>query len=116
MGKLLARLARNFRRKFVTRRLVAICLVLRRRNWNSATLVVLNKHLAITRQIQTLGHAVLPYARPFKETWRECEPTRQLTREVGAFLRRCEQPNALAIVIAVAQRRVVRSRCIGYVS
>jgi hypothetical protein len=56
--------------------------------------------LAITHQIQTLGHAVLPYARPFKETWRECEPTRQLTREIGAFLRRCGQPNALAIVNA----------------
>jgi hypothetical protein len=48
VGKLLARLARNFRRKRVTRRLVAVCFVPRRRNWNSATLAVLNQHLAIT--------------------------------------------------------------------
>ena len=45
MGKLLARLARYFRRKFVTRRLVAVCFVLRGRNWNSATLAVLNQHM-----------------------------------------------------------------------
>jgi hypothetical protein len=44
------RLARNFRGKFVTRRLVAICFVLRGWNWSSATLAVLNQHLAITRQ------------------------------------------------------------------
>jgi hypothetical protein len=50
MGKLPARLARNFRRKFVTRRLVAICFVLRGWNSNSTTLAVLNQHLAITRQ------------------------------------------------------------------
>jgi hypothetical protein len=64
MGKLLAR---NFRRKFVALRLVAVRFVLRRRNWNSATLAVLNQHLAITRQIQTLGHVILPYARPSKD-------------------------------------------------
>ena len=50
MCKLLARLARNFRRKFVTRRLVAICFVLRGWNWNSAAIAVLNQHLAVTRQ------------------------------------------------------------------
>jgi hypothetical protein len=60
MGKLLARLALNFRRKFVARRLVAICFLLRRGNWNSPTLAALNQHLAITRQIQTLRHAIPP--------------------------------------------------------
>jgi hypothetical protein len=57
MGKLLARLARNFRRKFVIWRLIAICFVLRRGNWNSATLAVINQHSAIACQIQTLGHS-----------------------------------------------------------
>jgi hypothetical protein len=78
MGKLLVllvRLARNFRRKFVTRWLVAVCFVLRGRNWNSATLAVLNQHLAITRQIQTLRHAIPPMCSAVQilETGRECE-------------------------------------------
>jgi hypothetical protein len=60
MGKLLARLARNFSRKFVARRLVAVCFVLRRRDWNSATVAILNQHLSITHPIQTLCHAIPP--------------------------------------------------------
>ena len=60
MGKLLARLARSFSRKFVPRRLVAICFVVRGGNWNSATLAILNEHLAIRHQIQALRHTVPP--------------------------------------------------------
>ena len=67
MGKLLARLARNFSRKFVARRVVAVCFVLRRRDWNSASVAILNQHLPITHPIQTLCHAILPYARPSKD-------------------------------------------------
>jgi hypothetical protein len=52
-----------------------LCFVLGRRNWNSATLAVLNQHLAITGQVQTLRHAIPPVCASVQilETWRECE-------------------------------------------
>jgi hypothetical protein len=75
MGKLLARPGRSFSRKLMARRPVAICFVLRRGNWNSATPAVLNQHLAITHQIQTLRHAVPPICSAAQRlrTRRECE-------------------------------------------
>ena len=65
----------DFRRKFVTRRLVAVCFVLGRRNWNSATLVVLDQHLAVTHPIQTLRHAIPPVCSALQrsKTWQESE-------------------------------------------
>jgi len=53
------RLWRSFGRKFVTRRSIAVCSVLRGGKRNSAAPVI-NQHSAVLREIQTLRHAPLP--------------------------------------------------------